>query len=192
MDSLKRSESHLLVLESLATPISPLRIPSAWVRCSRPSPVEMYHAHERNVFETSLNVVGVAFYGGMWPRGQTWHSVYQILQASRLELLWNYLHLLGPASSGERRCDRARSGWNRVRNKQTLPSLKSFVIATARPICASIRVPRHRRKTFPQNLRSKVSGTAAGGSGCLQYFRNYLQHRSAQGFETKKDGSVAL
>lgn len=50
----------------------------------------------------SLNVLGMVYYGGMWPRGQTWHNVYQILQASRLELLWNYLHLLGPLSSGKR------------------------------------------------------------------------------------------
>eukprot|EP00903_Cladosiphon_okamuranus_P014070 g13077.t2 len=54
----------------------------------------------RNVFEMSLNVIGMVFYGGLWPRGVTWHNIYQLLQASRLELLWNYLHLLGPLSSG--------------------------------------------------------------------------------------------
>ncbi|CAM9484435.1 unnamed protein product [Pylaiella littoralis] len=58
-----------------------------------------YFMEWRNTLEMSLNLIGVAFYGGLWPRGQGWHSFYQILQASRLELLWNYLHLLGPTSS---------------------------------------------------------------------------------------------
>ena len=82
--------------------------PSLFVRRSgsSPSPAPGHTSRaprpKRNVLEMSLNVLGMVYYGGMWPRGQTWHNVYQILQASRLELLWNYLHLLGPLSSGKR------------------------------------------------------------------------------------------
>ncbi|CAM9722759.1 unnamed protein product [Ectocarpus sp. 4 AP-2014] len=47
----------------------------------------------------SLNTVGIAYYAQLWPRGQAFHSFYQILQALRLELLWINLHLLGPTSS---------------------------------------------------------------------------------------------
>ncbi|CBJ28347.1 hypothetical protein Esi_0101_0052 [Ectocarpus siliculosus] len=61
--------------------------------------VRPYFLEWRNILEMSLNMVGIAYYAQLWPRGQAFHSFYQILQALRLELLWINLHLLGPTSS---------------------------------------------------------------------------------------------
>ncbi|CAN0192278.1 unnamed protein product, partial [Ectocarpus fasciculatus] len=61
--------------------------------------VRPYLMEWRNILEMSLNMVGIAYYAHLWPRGQAFHSFYQILQALRLELLWINLHLLGPTSS---------------------------------------------------------------------------------------------
>lgn len=48
-----------------------------------------------------LNVIGVAYYVGLWFEGSAWRSFYHILQASRIVVLWNVLHLLGSTSSGK-------------------------------------------------------------------------------------------
>lgn len=48
-----------------------------------------------------LNLIGVAYYTGLWFEGEGWRSLYHILQASRVVVLWNVLHRLGPTSSGE-------------------------------------------------------------------------------------------
>ncbi len=48
-----------------------------------------------------LNLIGVAYYGGLWFDGNWWRSLYHILQASRVVILWNVLHRLGSTSSGE-------------------------------------------------------------------------------------------
>ena len=48
-----------------------------------------------------LNLIGVAYYGGLWFDGNGWRSLYHILQASRVVVLWNVLHQLGSTSSGE-------------------------------------------------------------------------------------------
>lgn len=50
-----------------------------------------------------LNVIGVAYYGRLWFQRKAWRSFYQILQASRVVVLWNLLHRLGSTSSGETR-----------------------------------------------------------------------------------------
>ena len=55
----------------------------------------------RRMLGMALNLVGVAYYTGFWFQGEAFHSVYQIIQASRLIILWNVLHLLGPTTSGE-------------------------------------------------------------------------------------------
>lgn len=39
-------------------------------------------SHRRNILEMSLNMVGIAYYVHLWPRGQAFHSFYQILQVS--------------------------------------------------------------------------------------------------------------
>lgn len=56
----------------------------------------------RHALGMALNFVGVAYYTGFWFRGEAFHSLYQIIQASRLIVLWNVLYLLGPTTSGER------------------------------------------------------------------------------------------
>lgn len=50
-----------------------------------------------------LNLIGVAFYMGLWDNDEPWRSLYHILQASRLVILWQVLHWLGPTSKGKRR-----------------------------------------------------------------------------------------
>lgn len=57
----------------------------------------------RHVLDMVLNLVGVAYYTGFWFDGEAYHSLYQIIQASRLIILWNVLHLLGPTTSGAER-----------------------------------------------------------------------------------------
>ena len=56
----------------------------------------------RHALGMVLNLVGVAYYTGFWFRGEAFHSLYQIIQACRLIVLWNVLYLLGPTTSGER------------------------------------------------------------------------------------------
>ncbi|CAN0188230.1 unnamed protein product, partial [Scytosiphon promiscuus] len=61
-----------------------------------------YFLEWRNNLDMSLNLCGIVYYAGLWPHGQAFHSLYQILQARfalRLELLWVNVHLLGPISS---------------------------------------------------------------------------------------------
>lgn len=60
----------------------------------------------RHALGMALNLVGVAYYTGFWFRGEAFHNLYQIIQASRLIVLWNVLYLLGTTTSGERLC-----GW---------------------------------------------------------------------------------
>ncbi|CAN0096267.1 unnamed protein product [Pylaiella littoralis] len=58
-----------------------------------------YFKKWRYVLGMVLNVIGVAFYVGLWFEGSAWRSFYHILQASRIVVLWNVLHLLGSTSS---------------------------------------------------------------------------------------------
>lgn len=59
---------------------------------------------KRHALGMCLNLIGVAYYMGFWFDGTGWHSFYQILQASRVVILWNVLHRLGSTSSGEGWC----------------------------------------------------------------------------------------
>ncbi|CAN0488864.1 unnamed protein product, partial [Laminaria digitata] len=53
----------------------------------------------RHALGVVLNLVGVAYYMGLWFSGEGWHSLYIILQASRLGVLWDALHRIGPTTS---------------------------------------------------------------------------------------------
>eukprot|EP00904_Undaria_pinnatifida_P002590 jgi/Undpi1/12331/HiC_scaffold_5.g02007.m1 len=68
------------------------------VRMAALGPVA-YLKHWRHVLGLWLNLVGVAYYMGLWFSGEGWHSLYVILQASRLGVLWDVLHRLGPTTS---------------------------------------------------------------------------------------------
>ncbi|CAN0088323.1 unnamed protein product [Ectocarpus sp. 4 AP-2014] len=59
----------------------------------------LYIMQWRHALGMCLNLIGVAYYMGLWFDGKGWHSFYQILQASRVVILWNVLHLLGSTSS---------------------------------------------------------------------------------------------
>lgn len=64
----------------------------------------------------TLNLIGVAYHMGFWFGGETWHSVYHILQASRLMLLWSMFHMVNPTSVGARaRWKQRKTAVNRVR-----------------------------------------------------------------------------
>eukprot|EP00752_Nemacystus_decipiens_P004301 g3930.t1 len=58
-----------------------------------------YMREWRHALEMALNLVGVAYYTGFWFRGEAFRSLYQIIQASRLIVLWDVLYLLGPTTS---------------------------------------------------------------------------------------------
>ncbi|CAM9155742.1 unnamed protein product [Ectocarpus sp. 6 AP-2014] len=59
----------------------------------------LYIKQWRHALGMCLNLIGVAYYMGLWFDGTGWHSFYQILQASRVVILWNVLHRLGSTSS---------------------------------------------------------------------------------------------
>eukprot|EP00752_Nemacystus_decipiens_P009899 g8831.t1 len=53
----------------------------------------------RHALGMCLNLIGVVYYTGFWFDGEGWRSLYHILQASRVVVLWNVLHRLGSTSS---------------------------------------------------------------------------------------------
>ncbi|CAM9960736.1 unnamed protein product [Ectocarpus sp. 8 AP-2014] len=59
----------------------------------------LYIMQWRHALGMCLNLIGVTYYMGLWFDGTGWHSFYQILQASRVVILWNVLHRLGSTSS---------------------------------------------------------------------------------------------
>eukprot|EP00903_Cladosiphon_okamuranus_P013924 g12951.t1 len=58
-----------------------------------------YMKQWRHALGMCLNLIGVAYYTGFWFDGEGWRSLYHILQASRVVVLWNVLHRLGSTSS---------------------------------------------------------------------------------------------